>query len=336
MPLPSDFNPLITLAIKHTVEGKKVSPQYIFDNYLNRLDHRRHDDFINKFRSELLNIMCLEETDKKINNDYYEGKIKALTKKHYQQIYNTLIYLAKWKPLNAPENGKIICAITLEEIQPGNTITVSTGHRFDATALQQSFSLGKRQNPITNEPFSQRDKNRVLRSTLRTDDSITLPLKKALGKTLLLGGELIAVITLINLLLIMTLPVMAAPIGMVASLVCVGAFSGGALLLFGTFLLLGSFIDSVSKTEMEYKQYKDMKVLTEDPSEPDEADIHDPEKAERLSLENVDEPYHPGGPNSFFSHSIEQTKSDAAQSSQTDYPNALDSDEESRSLMPRR
>ncbi len=329
-----DSNKLVSLAIKRCVDCEELTVQYIYDQYLKQLDHNSQDEFIDKLRSKLLEIMRSEETDKKINTDYYNGQIKVLTEKHYQQIYNTLIYLAKWKPLNNidEESGKILCAITLDEIQPGNIISLSTGHRYNATSLITSDSD---KDPVSGMLLSQRDRNRILASKVSHHGSNMPLFLKSLAKTLFWGVATLALGAIILMSTFILVALVASPL----------LFLGGILGLIGTgvgFTICSKFLlDSSLETENQYKQYKkyktykDTKSESSDPDEsdindPDESDINDPEKMESESI--TVEPYQPVGSSlTFFQGSEGESKTGAAHSSVID----SDSDEKTPLLMAR-
>ncbi len=149
-------------ALYSVVDEKELNPQQVYDNYLKDLNRTVHDDFIHKFRSELLKLLAFEDTGNRIVHGYYravDGHLKGIS---FQRIYNTLIHLAKWKPLNNIEDNQALCPIGRVTILPENIVTVSTGYRYDIEMLKMSKRFI---DPFSGHPFCSRDINRISNRT---------------------------------------------------------------------------------------------------------------------------------------------------------------------------
>lgn len=90
----------------------------------------------------------------------------------YDLVYQTLVTLTEVLPRNNTEIEynkelgeieKIICPLSLEEINPSRSISLSTGFQFNYLYISSHFSSGKHWDPMTRIDFNKRDIKRLER-----------------------------------------------------------------------------------------------------------------------------------------------------------------------------
>ncbi len=202
MPYRTPFDIRLSKAIHYVVDKKELKPQVIRKNYLSCLNEAVHDDFINRFRSELIKLLKIENTNQ--TSHYFHSATRPLKPSDYQRIYDTLIYLAMCKPLNERQDDSVLCPITWDKIPAKKIITVSSGYRYNIDALVQCTNL---KDPITNEKFCLRDIQRIhsqntKSSALKKIISLLPSLGLSLG--LIALGVFIASVALIHFLSVPT------------------------------------------------------------------------------------------------------------------------------------
>jgi len=148
----NDYAKRIEAISKKIKNETELHPTILLHQYMHDIEIKDHDEFIQKLRTKLLNDINTGFNNEKGN-----------------RIYNTLIYLAKWKPLNNLENGKPVCPMSLCEIKNDAIVTLSTGYRFDLdflldVSLEHKKPYKMTQNFMTRKPLSKRDINRYERA----------------------------------------------------------------------------------------------------------------------------------------------------------------------------
>lgn len=121
------------------------------DKLEHNLTTNANDEVTNRLRPRLSAILEKEHLHEE----------KSYSTATYDHIYNALLLLAHYWPLNKIESNQPIDVITQEPIEQNKKVCISTGHQRDVRSLAQTLRREQNKNHDTHTDFRARDLSRI-------------------------------------------------------------------------------------------------------------------------------------------------------------------------------